>query len=1737
MHGSCYSTDTHVAAGIEAGTSFTVLFPHFLECRSVCASVYRIPAADACWVAAVAQQLRRSAASAFNVGDSHVGGGDTNTAPVVSENDVSESIASHPEEVRLGLLQCSFTATTLGSGATDSQRERDAFNEGVYRLPTPMQQLATESTNFASTYSAFETLSRPRADSVRWTTKEGELEKGCEGAVAVPSVGSTLTRHRGRGVVACMHHHQHLLTRPLSPETALMQLRKRHDALRETSGGATSVVNQPEGVVQAASTISNDAATSSRHPSLAAVSHFTVQPCEAHETADKHVTIAAGAAAHTVDGMRVVHAALTAATRPPSATGALRHRHFIRLRVHSSALAWGRRQRHRCERTWLMRSMRRRDKWTWWCHMLSNGAVAGTHTEVNSEETLIVTDTNNSYTTACEDEVCKGTETAPVEHADLCNVNRMIACNCTYLPGRNDGRKVRGTAVLWTPATINKLWKSMQQCVTAQIIRDQKRRAETAHREYVAAAKAIPISATTDVAEMLPLLHCVRGYRSQDNETPLGEPPILACWRGRLFSLAPHHGNCGSLSLTSFRVGSGEECADLSTQRADACRLVHEGAAAQWRSASWLPWETRIRVACRDAGLPLLLTTAKCTLCQRSSAAAAARRSRRWSWQVQTPTTSLHAREALVCQLNWGEALLPLISAEAGLPRTLHRSGQIAAAVTSLPQVVTCQQADALMLAAEVRSHALAELRSGRCCCCCHTASSRDGEEREKAATVPQRHDEDRKRRRSESSDGTQMPASLLIDDCADHQRSTPCGREGCVESCASATPSPSQRSVERAVLGTDSSLELGCVAIPKTEEAVSLEDLPRNHIDVASQREAALQQRQHARVSRLLLSSALGLRASSRSLTPINREDNATRVRKRSSSSGVSRRVRLACAEARCRAYMSERRGRGEGHEACEDVSTLPQPSFAVLQGFLLSPPSPVTKFSYRRAARRHLRALEPEGKVVVAEADAETSTVASPPLPDVCSRISGVGRRAAADVTGSASVSTATSVQRPSWLSCDHVRHELLMKAAREAWEKRGATTPLVLCASTLTHAQASLSEIFPARRGVMRSSELSDEECTAGQQNSVNGPGLSHVSTTASHLPAYWPVFTLRNFAADRLRHTPCETAAAVGASPQPSSFSSITVSANVDTVRSTVTTTRTALLTCLPLRILQWRHARYRAVRHALHRHLLATDPLLHPSTFAIGSTGTTPSTDSLACPTALAGLRYHRELMQDDATTLDRCTRSLLLAHAQTMACLGAFASLDFHWGRTASHAAAVALRRRPEEPSSALNSLDQRRSALAGGTSSVWPAVTSACSVGVDMRGVLDCSRDFYARLVHRVVYDGMRRDGSLLFHTHWCEALAGCLGLLSPPQSCLSGSVHSQRAADDEVDGAASSFHTRHVTGQGSVSCASCEDEHAAAGVEVRWFVDTDDDDDDDAGEDEGDVRGAAPPSSFPPSTRVQEGHNKQLWCMTATRKAAVASARFLFCFVSGDRHQPPKSLVHVAALRQADCFFDIDGAGVFNVQARASSGSSSSSSGDDLHQLLRAHAAQLLSGGFQCADDDGEGDDAGSALGSATRPEMEREVQLLRRRRYTRHVFALCDERRFLLVEARARWMTQCAALCLPDHLEVCVPPSAAADAELRTTEGVADDVLSEALRTSVANSDDAAAEQCWLGLRRRTHHQHMRIPAGPLWPHKRWSAIPVPLLAARRADAEVHYIFHAYAWRDRSATLGAVTNAAVS
>ncbi|TPP52436.1 Protein kinase domain family protein [Leishmania donovani] len=226
--------------------------------------------------------------------------------------------------------------------------------------------------------------------------------------------------------------------------------------------------------------------------------------------------------------------------------------------------------------------------------------------------------------------------------------------------------------------------------------------------------------------------------------------------------------------------------------------------------------------------------------------------------------------------------------------------------------------------------------------------------------------------------------------------------------------------------------------------------------------------------------------------------------------------------------------------------------------------------------------------------------------------------------------------------------------------------------------------------------------------------------------------------------------------------------------------------------------------------------------------------------------------YRDELQRNDRAELAQCVRDAL-ARAQYDACVRIFQRRSGHGEESAGKLAEA--RRLTDACGSAVSRTCASCKAAHDGSCTpmpalfLWPLSSWALPAPADGRCCVACERR-----LHRIIRDGMRRDGWLAFHTLWYDALSEQVSPYSPrtwPGCLLSATQGSAttHAASSEEDGTDASAHDAPLRS----ACApqtrveqrdidsldvGVDTESGASPLEVsahemRWYVDTSDEDD----------------------------------------------------------------------------------------------------------------------------------------------------------------------------------------------------------------------------------------------------------------------------------------------------------------
>ncbi|KPI88468.1 hypothetical protein ABL78_2430 [Leptomonas seymouri] len=1057
------------------------------------------------------------------------------------------------------------------------------------------------------------------------------------------------------------------------------------------------------------------------------------------------------------------------------------------------------------------------------------------------------------------------------------------------------------------------------------------------------------------------------------------------------------------------------------------------------------------------------------------------------------------------------------------------------------------------------------------------------------------------------------------------------------------APPSPASPSLQ--VLGGDSSSVCECPFNKRERSEASREEARLAFISTISRREAAAQQRRHAKALQALISSLLRGASFPDLGNGATAKAAAGCVR---GSSAAAWWMRLARVEARCKAY---RRVRPEGEaEGCsggtlEDteerlhaaVRTACHRSQRASASPPLCLPSSVLPFDLLRACivrpppKAALLVLStlPRPRRMAQRAGGAHASLASP---DASGAMAVALARTQAGESG---VHVRGNPQPPSFTprlaelmllqAGNEISHALLVGAAQAGGESTSYQTSTIV---SRTSTSALRSRDF-----ISLPSASQDSKHTAGDAIvKGRGGGVADAGTVYLSLRTHWPLFTLRNFASERLSgmlHDPPLYIAADAAKEGPTGTASKAMAVNKLYGSLHVGDSREAVWLSSILRVQARHRTRYRALRHAFHRHILTQKPS------TCSHLNTVPSSDAedlLRAQLSSMCQRYRRELVRDDLVELDRCARSAL-AHAQLEACRDALTS----YGSKPPASAAV---RKNSLNGDGVDGNDDvavvgpcgfhepqgksKHEGSCGGAS--WyhrsqfdvPPATPA-----DPRAArIHCTAGCYRRSLQTLLCSGLLRDGWLLFHTHWHEALAGCL----EPRPAFRPSLRSVEGMrwGGAVDGGCSRHRGDVTWGEGLMKSAGSACDMAAC-CEMRWYVDSEDDDESEeqleamlsgtrrvgkspskrVGAEKASVHrssssaqgsqdaeayaapvqvcvhgdaqrthadsaiGTQPPSTLPlfspccssspePSATPQpkwpaRGHGGR-GRLSAAVHAVAASTRFLFFYLEDS----PCNTERACVLPQHDSEDDTGAAStglaaVVSTSSRQVSEPRRCNRQARLCCCLRDYSMQLLAGACACAE---AGQRPRNARAHPTAElsadqEMEREVQPLRRHRYTRHVFAFHVERHFLLAEVRVSWARQQAAQRLQRVLAMKSQRNSA-DEEVGGAGWLMDTTMSE--RATQALPSTASSPHCttanapsllndggalnianpqnWMQLRHLTHLQHMRTPAGPLWRHR--EALQDAVSKARQTDAALHFTYIAYMLRDRTSTLGSPTTA---
>ncbi|KAG5507144.1 hypothetical protein JIQ42_06547 [Leishmania sp. Namibia] len=272
----------------------------------------------------------------------------------------------------------------------------------------------------------------------------------------------------------------------------------------------------------------------------------------------------------------------------------------------------------------------------------------------------------------------------------------------------------------------------------------------------------------------------------------------------------------------------------------------------------------------------------------------------------------------------------------------------------------------------------------------------------------------------------------------------------------------------------------------------------------------------------------------------------------------------------------------------------------------------------------------------------------------------------------------------------------------------------------------------------------------------------------------------------------------------------------------------------------------------------------------PEITAANAASTTTRVDGLS---TIGAQLYRDELERNDEVELAQCVREALVC-AQHTACVSTF-QRRIQCGEGGGGKLAETQRSTNVCCSAALHSCASRNAAP-DGNSSLVPAPLSSWPLLAPRSGRCCVARE--ARL-HRIVLDGVRRDGWLLIHTFWYDALSGYVStdsLQTCPACLLSaaqGSV-ATHAASCEEDGPAESadgappqpmYAPQARIQQRDIDFldvrVDTEPDAAvleASAHEMRWYVDTSDEEDE-WGEAVDEADGAVAPDA--------EGGSSQ-WC-----------------------------------------------------------------------------------------------------------------------------------------------------------------------------------------------------------------------------------------------------------------------------
>ncbi|GET86013.1 hypothetical protein, unknown function [Leishmania tarentolae] len=251
--------------------------------------------------------------------------------------------------------------------------------------------------------------------------------------------------------------------------------------------------------------------------------------------------------------------------------------------------------------------------------------------------------------------------------------------------------------------------------------------------------------------------------------------------------------------------------------------------------------------------------------------------------------------------------------------------------------------------------------------------------------------------------------------------------------------------------------------------------------------------------------------------------------------------------------------------------------------------------------------------------------------------------------------------------------------------------------------------------------------------------------------------------------------------------------------------------------------------------------------------------------------------YRDELQRNDAAELAECVRDALV-RAQHAACMRLFQRRSGHGEERAATLPGV--RRARDVCCSAATRTCATPNATHGGSCTPLPAslpvplASWVLPAPASSRGCLACERGF-----HRIICDGMRRDGWLFFHTLWYDALSEYVSPYSPRTwpSCLLNAVQGNartHATSSEEDGSDESAHDaalRQVCAP-RTHAVQCDIDFLDAGPdaesrasplevsahEIRWHVDTSDEDDEyrqTEAQDDGPIV-------------LHDGHSTSQWC-----------------------------------------------------------------------------------------------------------------------------------------------------------------------------------------------------------------------------------------------------------------------------